>query len=388
VLDVGSMIAGPFGSSLLGDFGADVIKIERPGQGDPLRHWPPMRDGISLWWKVTNRNKRVVSLNIAKPRGRVLFQELARHADVVIENFRPGTLEKWDLGEDVLRAANERLVLVRVSGYGQTGPHRQRPGFGTIAEAISGLAWFTGPAEHPPTLPAFPLADTVAGCFAALGALTALAERDRVSGKGQVVDVSLYEPLFRLIESQAIAFDQLGIVKQRQGNRPEEDSPRNAFETSDGAWIAISAPSDRSFERLTQAMERADLLEDPRYRTNTTRIEHAEELDAEIARWVAQHTAAECVEMFDGSEVAAGQIYNIEDIFNDVQYQFRSTIAEVADDDFGSVKMPAVVPLFSRSQTKIWRTGARQGNDNAAVFGDGLGLTQAELDELEAAGVI
>jgi crotonobetainyl-CoA:carnitine CoA-transferase CaiB-like acyl-CoA transferase len=203
-----------------------------------------------------------------------------------------------------------------------------------------------------------------------------------------VVDVSLYEPLFRLIESQAIAFDQLGIIKQRQGNRPEEDSPRNAFETRDGAWIAISAPSDRSFARLTQAMQREDLLEDPKYRTNTTRIEHAEELDAEIADWVRQRTAAECVEMFDGSEVAAGQIYSIEDIFNDVQYQFRNTIAEVADDDFGSVKMPAVIPLFSRSRTQIWRTGAPQSNDNAAVFGDGLGLTEAELDELDADGVI
>jgi crotonobetainyl-CoA:carnitine CoA-transferase CaiB-like acyl-CoA transferase len=347
-----------------------------------------MRDGISLWWKVTNRNKRVISLDISTPRGRALFRQLAEHADVVIENFRPGTLEKWELGEDVLRGANERLVLVRVSGYGQTGPHRQRPGFGTIAEAISGLAWFTGPADRPPTLPAFPLADTLAGCFAALGALSALAERDRISGTGQVVDVSLYEPLFRLIESQAIAFDQLGIIKQRQGNRPEEDSPRNAFETSDGAWIAISAPSDRSFARLAQAMEREDLLADPRYRTNTTRIEHAEELDAEIADWVRGRTAAECIEMFDGSEVAAGQIYSIEDIFNDVQYQFRNTIAEVADEDFGSVKMPAVIPLFSRSRTQIWRTGARQGNDNVAVFEEGLGLTKDELAQLEHDGVI
>jgi succinyl-CoA--D-citramalate CoA-transferase len=382
------MIAGPFATTLLADMGADVIKIERTGGGDPLRHWPPMRDNISLWWKVTNRNKRIVSLNLKSESGAALFRGLTAQADVLVENFRPGTLERWGLGPELLRRDNPALIVVRVSGFGQTGPYSSRPGFGTVAEAMSGLAWFTGFPDKPPTLPAYPMADTMAGCFGALGALAALADRSQGSGEGQVVDVSLYEPLFRLIEGQTIAYDQLGIVKQRQGNRPEEDSPRNAFETRDEAWIALSAPSDSSFARLVACMGREDLLDDPSFQTNSSRIEHGDDLDAIIADWVKARSVDEVLGAFAGSDVAAARIYNIADIFNDPHYLARGSITTVDDEDFGPIRMQAVVPRFSREEGEVTRAGAAMGADNVDVFSRAFGLNSRDLEQLRSDDVI
>ena len=298
VIDAGTMVAGPFSGTLLADYGADVIKIEKPRQGDPMREWSPMKDGKSLWWKVTGRNKRLVTLDLAKPRGRELFLKLVSEADAVIENYRPGTFARWGLGYSELAAANPRIVLVHVSGYGQTGPYAERPGYGTVAEGISGIPSFTGFPDRPPTLSAFPLADCLAGVFATTSLLAAIYERDVAgTGVGQEIDVSLYEPVFRLAESQVIGYDQLGLIKQRRGNRFEEDSPRNAYETADQEWIAISASSDRTFGRLAAAIGRPELAEDARFIDNASRIANDAELDEIIAEWIRARPAEEVLKV-------------------------------------------------------------------------------------------
>jgi crotonobetainyl-CoA:carnitine CoA-transferase CaiB-like acyl-CoA transferase len=387
VIDAGTMIAGPFAATLLGDYGADVIKIEKPKLGDPMRDWAPMKDGLSLWWKVTARNKRLITLDLSKPRGREVFLALAALADVVVENFRPGTLERWGLGFDTLKAQNPGLVLVRVSGYGQTGPYSQRPGYGTVADAFSGIPAFTGFPDRPPTLPAFPLADTLAGSFGVIGALAALHE-NKNSGKGDVVDVSLFEPLFRLVESQAIAYDQLGLVKSRVGNRLEEDSPRNAYPTSDGEWIALSASSHRTFERLAQAIGKPELPGDPRFASNPYRIANADALDAIVGDWILGRRADEVLRIFNEHDVVVGRIYDIEDIFDDPHYASRGAIAEVEDGDFGTVRMPGVVPSFERSTCRLRRSGGALGEDNDFVYRRILGFADDELDRLRAEDAI
>jgi crotonobetainyl-CoA:carnitine CoA-transferase CaiB-like acyl-CoA transferase len=389
VIDLGTMIAGPMVGSLLADFGADVIKIEQPKVGDPLRNWAPQKDGRSLWWKVAARNKRLVTLDVRKAAGSDVLRSLLKEADLLVENFRPGTLERWGLAPDSLLQEFPRLVIVRISGFGQTGPYRDRPGYGTIAEAMSGIPFFTGFPKMPPTLSAFPLADSVAGVFGALGALAAIYERDVVgSGRGQVVDVSLYEPLFRLVESQVIAYDQLGHVKQRIGNRMEEDVPRNAYRTRDDAWIVISASSPRTFERLARAVGREDLLNDPRFATNVSRVEHADELDSIIARWFSARTKEESLTTLLSADVVAGSVYDIRDIFCDPQYVARQDIVEVTDPDFGSVRMAAPVPVLSRTPGQVRFTGRDLGSDNEGIFADELGLADVDLQQLRSDGVI
>ena len=354
VIDAGTMIAGPLAATHLADFGADVVKLELPDIGDSMRHWAPMKEDKSLWWKVIARNKRLATLNLSMPEGRDLFKRLASTADVVIENYRPGTFERWGLGYDVLSAINPRLILVRVSGFGQTGPYAQRGGYGTIAEAFSGMPSFTGFPDRPPTLPGFPLADSVAATFAAMAAMFAIYGRDQGgSGKGQVIDVSLYEPLFRLMESQVIGFDQLGIVKKRQGNRLPEDSPRNTYETKDGRWVGISASSQRTFERLAEAMGMATLVTDPRFVDNVRRCDNADALDAMIADWFRRKDLAEIMAIFQAANVVAGPVLDIRDIFEDPQYRFRGDIVDVPDPDFGSVKMQSAIPLFSLTPGRV-----------------------------------
>jgi crotonobetainyl-CoA:carnitine CoA-transferase CaiB-like acyl-CoA transferase len=387
VLDAGTMIAGPFAGTLAADYGADVVKIEKPPEGDPIRQWSPRKDGLSLWWKVIGRNKRLVTLDLSVAAGRDVFLRLAEHADVVIENFRPGTFDRFGLSYERLVEVNPRLVLVRVSGYGQTGPYAHRPGYGTVAEAMTGMPSFTGFPDRPPTLSAFPLADSLAATFAIVGMLAALYERDR-SGRGQEVDVSLYEPLFRIIESQAIGYDQLGIVKERRGNRIEEDSPRNAYATRDGDWIAISASSDRTFLRLAEAIGRPDIPTDPRFRTNADRIANDIALDAIVSAWMAERTAGEVMEALEAADVVAGRIYTIADAFADPHYQARETIVSVPDPEFGTVAMPGVVPGFSRTPGRVTWSGGPIGMHTDEVYREWLGLGTAELDALRRDGVL
>jgi crotonobetainyl-CoA:carnitine CoA-transferase CaiB-like acyl-CoA transferase len=388
VIDAGTMIAGPLAATHMADFGADVIKIEQPGEGDSMRHWAPMKEGKSLWWKVIARNKRLITLSLSTKEGQEIFKSLVQDADVVIENYRPGTFERWGLGYDELARINRKVVLVRVSGFGQTGPYSHRGGYGTVAECFSGAPSFTGFPDRPPTLPGFPLADSTAATFAAMAAMFAIYQRDQGGGgRGQVIDVSLYEPLFRLIEAQVIGFDQLGIVKTRQGNRLAEDSPRNTYETRDGRWVGISASSQRTFERLVETMGRPELAKDRRYADNVTRCAHADELDALIADWFKERDLAEIMQLFDRANVVAGPVYDIRDIMADPHYEARENIVSVPDGDFGSVRMQNVAPRFSRTPGRVRHAGGAMGADNPEVFA-GIGIGLDEQRRLAAAGVI
>ena len=388
VIDAGTMIAGPLAATQLADFGADVIKIEMPGVGDSIRHWAPLKDGRSLWWKVIGRNKRLITLTLSSPEGQELFRSLARTADIVIENYRPGTFERWGLGYADLARINPGLVLVRVSGFGQTGPYARRGGYGTIAEAFSGIPSFTGFPDRPPTLPGFPMADSVASTFAAMAAMFAIYNRDHNGGQGQEIDVSLYEPLFRLVEAQVIGFDQLGIVKKRQGNRLAEDSPRNTYRTRDDRWIGISASSQRTFERLAKAMDMPELIDDPRFVDNASRCANDVALDTLIAQWFDKRTASEVMALFEQADVVAGPVLDIRDIFADPHYQARQDIVQVPDDDFGAVRMQGVVPKFETTPGEVRHSGRALGSDNRDVYLGELKLSEERFAELQGRGVI
>lgn len=389
VIDAGTMIAGPLCATHLADFGADVIKIELPGIGDSMRHWAPIKDERSLWWKVIGRNKRLVTLSLSTPRGQDLFKRMVRDADIVVENYRPGTFERWGLGYDVLSKINPKLVFVRVSGFGQTGPYAKRGGYGTIAEAFSGIPSFTGFPDRPPTLPGFPMADSVAATFSAMAAMFAIYSRDQGgSGKGQEIDVSLYEPLFRLAEAQVIGFDQLSIVKERIGNRLAEDSPRNTYRTRDGRWVGISASSQKTYERLARAMGKPELIDDPRYRDNALRCDNADSLDTEISAWFGRHDFAEISAIFEKADVVAGPVFDIRDIFEDPHYAARGNIVAVPDEDFGSVRMQNVAPRFLGTPGEVRHAGRSLGADNREIFVGELGLGETEFLDLQRQGVI
>jgi crotonobetainyl-CoA:carnitine CoA-transferase CaiB-like acyl-CoA transferase len=389
VIDAGTTIAGPMAASFLGDFGADVIKIELPGRGDPTRQWAPKKDGVSLWWKVSGRNKKMITLNLSKPKGQELFKKLALEADVIVENFRPGTLERWGVGYEDLVTVNPGIVMVRISGYGQDGPYSHRPGYGTIAEAMSGIPSFTGFPDKPPNLSAFPLADAVAALFAALGAMFAIYHRDvKGTGEGQTIDVSLYEPLFRLVESFVTAYDQLGMVKQRRGNRMEESSPRNAYETSDEEWVAISASSQRTFERLAQAIGRPDLPDDPRFVDNPSRVDNAAQLDAIMAEWFEQFCLDDAMAILEQNDVVAGPVYDIRRIFQDPHYEAREDIVEIEDAELGTIRMQGVIPKMSRTPGRVEFAGMRLGEHNDEVYAERLGLSTEEIDRLREEGII
>ena len=390
VIDAGQMIAAPLSCTLLADFGADVVKIEHPTQGDAMRTRPPERDGLSLWWKMIARNKRNITLNLSKPEGQVLLKRLVETADILVENYRPGTFERWGLGYDVLSAINPRLVFVRVSGYGQTGPYASRGGYGTVAEAFTGLPSFTGFPDGPPTLTSsFAQADSVSATFAAMAAMFAVYERDQGgSGKGQVVDVSLYEPLFRLVEFQVIAYDQLKLVRERMGNRSMTDSPRNAYRTRDNRYITISASTQKSFDRLVAAMGMPGLSADPRFTDALLRQRYADELDAIMVGWFLQHDFDDALAIFEAGEVVAGPILTIADIFKHPQYAARETIVAVPDDDFGAVKMQNAVPRLSRTPGQVRHPGRGLGCDNEAIYLDELGMGREEFERLKSQRVI
>ena len=389
VLELTNMIAAPMTGVLLADAGAEVVKIEHPVHGDDLRSWPPHKDGHPLWWKVTNRNKRLITLNLSDSRGQELIRRMIPHFDVAIENFRPGTLERWGLSYEALSVLNPKLILLRISGYGQTGPYAGRPGYGTVAEAMSGVPSFTGFPDKPPTLSAFPHVDALAGVFGCAAVLMATYERDiRGSGIGQVIDVSLYESLFRLAETQIIAYDQLGIVKRRNGNRMDEDSPRNAYRTSDDQYIAISAGSQRTFARLATAIGRSDLNDDSRFKTPAKRVENAPVLDELVADWFSRHGLDDAMSILAAGDVVAGPVYDVQRIVEDPHYRARDNIISVADPDLGSVRMHGVTPKFSRTPGCVRHTARDKGHDNEAFYRTFLGLSQDEFEQLQHDGII
>jgi formyl-CoA transferase len=388
VLDISTMIAAPFSAALLGDLGAEIIKVELPGQGDTLRHVAPMYANRSLYWSVLGRNKCSITLDLRVPRGRAVFLELVKRSDAIIENFRPGTLERWDLGYDALAAAHPDIVLVRISGYGQDGPYRDKAGFGTPAAAMGGLTYITGYPDRPPITVPIALADYLAGLFGALGALAALLERARNRRGGQWVDISLYESVFRLLEAVVPAYGKNGVIRERNGNRTGQSSPIGSYRTADNHYVVLSVSTDRVWLRMTEAMGHPEWATDPRYMSNPERTKRADEVDALVGGWFAEHTAAEAQRILDAAGVPVSPIYSIADIFQDPQYAARQDIIAPSDPDIGPVPMPAVLPRFSRTPGRVRFVGPKLGEHNRAIYGGLLGLSDAEQAELQADGVI
>lgn len=382
------MIAAPFTAALLGDMGAEIIKVELPGSGDTLRHVAPMYANRSLYWSVLGRNKRSITLDLHAPRGRDLFLELIKRSDAVVENFRPGTLERWNLGYDVLKAANPDIVLIRVSGYGQDGPYRDKAGFGTPAAAMGGLTYITGYPDRPPITVPIALADYLAGLFATIGGLAALLDRARNRQGGQSVDVSLYESVFRLLEAVVPAYGKNGVVRERNGNRTGNSSPIGSYQTADGRYMVLSVSTDRVWQRMAQATGHPDWTTDPRYATNPERTKRPNEVDAMVGEWFGSLPAAECQRILDEAGVPVSPIYSIADIFADEQYRAREDIIEPADPDIGPVPMPGVLPRFSRTPGKVRFVGPELGEHNSRVYGGLLGLSDAEQAALRSDGVI
>jgi crotonobetainyl-CoA:carnitine CoA-transferase CaiB-like acyl-CoA transferase len=385
VVDAASLFAGPMIGMMLGDFGADVIKIEHP-DGDNLRGFGWSKEDVSLWWALVGRNKRSVTLKLSDPRGAKVALDLLESADVFVENFRPGRLEQWGLGVEKLHEVNPRLVVVRTTGFGQTGPYKDRPGFGTLAEAMSGFAHINGFADGPPTLPPLALADGVAGLTGTCAAMFALWWRER-GGTGQVIDLSIYEPLFWLLGAQATAYDQLDMVQERGGNRAPFTSPRNAYQARDGRWIVVSGSSQSIAERIMEAVGRADLIDEPWFGSHAGRLEHQDRLDEAIAAWIAERDRDEVIEHFERFEAAAGPIYSIEDIFEDPQFIARETIATVDHPRLGPIRMQNVVPRLSATPGSIRHCGPELGQHNDEILGGELGLSAADLAALADAGV-
>ena len=387
VIDAGVLFAGPVIGTLLADFGADVIKVEHP-KGDALRSLGWHKDGVSLWWAFANRNKKYVSLDLSKPKGAELLRELAKDADVLIESFRPGTFERWGLGPEVLHQVNPNLIFVRTSGYGQTGPYAPRPGFGTVAESISGFAHINGQPDGPPTLPPFALGDGVASLFGTFATMFALHHRDKHGAPGQVVDLAIYEPLFWLLGPQSIVFDQLGLVQGRTGSSTDWTAPRNAYQAKDGRWLGMSASSQSIAERVMRLVGHPEVVAEPWFADHTGRVVHKALLDEYISAWISERTAEEVIAAFEAAEAVIGPIYSIADIFKDPHYAARETITHVDDPVLGRVRLQNVFPRLSDTPGHVRHLGGPLGADNDEVFCAQLGHTEAELAEWRSAGIV
>jgi crotonobetainyl-CoA:carnitine CoA-transferase CaiB-like acyl-CoA transferase len=387
VLDCGVLFAGPLVATMLADFGADVIKVEHP-RGDPLRTLGWQKDSVSLWWAHVNRNKRYVSLNLSKPQGAAILKELVRDADVLVESFRPGRMEGWNLSYAELCAINPGLIMVRTTGFGQTGPYKDRPGFGTVAEAMSGFAYTNGFPDRPPSLPSFALGDGVCGLYGAVATLVALRHREARGGDGQVIDLSLVEPLFAFLGPQALVYDQLGSVPERLGNVTTWTSPRNAYLTRDERWVALSASSQSVAERLVRLVGRADLIGEEWFADHDGRAAHATELDEIIGAWIAERTTEEVLSAFDDAQAAVGPVYSIAEIFEDPHYQARGTITSVEHPRLGSVRTPNVVPPLSATPGSMRNLGGELGEHNRSIFVEQLGHSEDDLKTWRKDGVI
>jgi crotonobetainyl-CoA:carnitine CoA-transferase CaiB-like acyl-CoA transferase len=387
VLDLGTRIAAPFAATLLAEFGAEVYKVELPGSGDFLREIGPFVGDYSLWWAVDNRAKKSITLDLRHPEGRELFLRLVPHVDVIVENFRPGTLEEWGLDYPRLRSLNPQLILARVSVYGQTGPYRNRPGLDRIGIAFGGLLYLTGYPDRPPVRPGILVADYLTAVFNAFGIVLALLHRAR-GGSGQWIDLALYESVFRVLEYTAAAYDRLGLVRERQGNRLPNSAPLDNWETKDGQFVCIVAAGDVLFRRLAKAMGRPDLPEDPRFATLQARVAHAEEIHAIVGEWVSRHTAEEVERILVEAEVPVSRVYSIADIFADVHYRERESLITVDDPVIGPVRMQAVYPRLSETPGRVSRGAPKLGEHNDEVYGGLLQLSAAERERLRALGVI
>lgn len=388
VIDASNIIAGPTASKLLADYGAEVIKLEHPRLGDPLREFGYKKEGVPLWWKVLNRNKKAVTLDLSQPAGQELLKEMIGRADVFIESYRPGKMAEWGLGYDSLSAVNPGLVMLDISGYGQDGPYGRKPGFGTIAEAMSGFSYVNGFPDKPPLMPTNPLADSVTGLYGAMMILFALWWRDggEGRGRGQSIDLSLYESLFSLMDCMITDYDQLGIVQKRTGNMPENTGgPRNAYQTRDGKWMAVSANSANTIERTFKLI---GLDQDPVLGDVSRVVENLPEIDRRIAEWVHSRDADQVQESFDAVGAVVGPVYSVEDILSDPQYLARDSVIRVSDPQLGALRMQGLVARFSRTPGFVAYAGQEKGESNEAVFRDWLGRSDQELEWLREKGVL
>jgi crotonobetainyl-CoA:carnitine CoA-transferase CaiB-like acyl-CoA transferase len=387
VIEIGTLIAAPFAARLMGEFGAEVIKIESLGQGDPLRKWRKLHEGTSLWWYLQSRNKKSLSLNLKSAEGIDIVKRLAESADVLIENLRPGALEKLGLGWDVLHALNPKLTLVRISGYGQSGPYRDRPGFGAIGEAMGGIRYTTGTPGSPPARVGVSLGDSLASMHAVMGALMSLLRVKTGQGDGQVVDVSLAESVFNVMESLVPEYDMLGHVRERSGGALPGIAPSNTYPTADGAYVVIAGNSDPIFKRLMQAIGRDDLGENPAFAHNDGRAAQSDLLDAAISAWSSALLIDEVLKTLEQAEVPAGRIYNVADIVADPHYQARGMILDAELPGGASVKMPGIVPKLSDTPGSVNWQGPALGQHTDSVLGE-LGMTAADIAQLKASGVV
>jgi crotonobetainyl-CoA:carnitine CoA-transferase CaiB-like acyl-CoA transferase len=386
VIDAATLFAGPLAATHLGDFGAEVTKIEHPTRPDAARHHGPSKDGVGLWWKSIGRNKRAATMNLSTPDGQRLLLELAARSDVLIENFRPGTLERWNLAPQRLLERNPGLVIARVTAFGQFGPYAHRPGFGSLAEAMSGFAAVTGEPDGPPTLPPFGLADGIAALATAFAVLAALRERDR-TGRGQVIDMAIIEPMLAMLGGQLTVYDQLHQIQPRLGNRSANNAPRNVYRSRDGVWLAVSTSSQSIAERVLRLVGRADLLAEPWFATGRGRAEHADVLDAAVAQWIAARDAEDVSKAFDEAQAAVGPVYDAAGIMADPQFQALGTVVRVADDELGPIAMQNVLFRLSDTPGRIRWTGRAHGADTDAVLAE-LGCSPEEIARLRAEGVV
>lgn len=388
VLDLATLAAAPLVATYLGEFGAEVIKVEQPVHGDPIRSWGNQRDGVGLMWKSVSRNKRSITLDLRCAEGQDLVRRLVQRADVIIVNTRPQTLRKWGLDYESLRGVNDRIVMLHITGYGLTGPKSERPGFGTLGEAMSGFAHITGQAGGPPTLPPFMLADGVASLNAAYAVMMALYHRDVHGGPGQLIDVNLIDPLARLLEQTLLGYDQLGLVPERSGNRWDISAPRNTYQTSDGRWLAMSGSSPALALRVFQAIGRDDLVRDADFSDPQRRLARAREVDDVVADWVAARTLCEALSILEAHDVAAAPVYDITDLVDDEQLTHRGVFVSVPDAELGPMTVQAPVPRFSQASGAVGHLGPRLGEHNEQVLKELLGLSDNDIDELRQRGVI
>jgi formyl-CoA transferase len=388
VVEAGSMISAGTVGRFLADFGAEVIKVEHPASGDHLRHFGPQKEGVGLWWKYLGRNKKSVTLDISTEDGQVVFEDLVSEADALIENFRPGTLERWNLGYERLSEINPDLVMLRLTGFGQTGPYSERPGFGTLAEAMSGFAYLNGYPDEEPLLPPTGLADGIAAMFSTFAIMFALYNRDANGGTGQYIDTSLIEPIFTMLGPQPLRYQQLDDIEKRSGNRSTSSAPRNVYETGDGRAVAISASAQPIAMRVFDAIERPDLKDDPRFEDNESRLENVDELDAIIQDWMDDHDREEVIDRFEEYEATIAPIYNIEDILADEHYQARDAVVEVEDDELGAGLVQNTFPRFSDTPGSIDHLGPPLGAHNEEIYGDALSYDEETLAALESEDVI
>jgi formyl-CoA transferase len=388
VIELGTLLAGPVSGKMLGDFGAEIIKIEPPGKPDPMRDWGQKKDGVGLWWPIQSRNKKSITLNLREKAGQNILKDLVKESDILIENFRPGTMEKWGLSYETLSEINPKLIMVRTSGYGQTGPYKSRAGFGSVAEAMGGLRYVTGFPDRPPSRIGISIGDTLAGLFATIGCLTALHERQR-SGQGQVVDTAIYEAVFSVMESTVPDYLLTGYLRERIGNILPGVAPSNIYLTKDESYIVIGANADGVFKRLCTAMGNIELAEHPDYSTHDARAKNMKELDVLIERWTKSLPEKECLALLEEHGVPSGMIYSTKEIVEDPHYKEREMIISVEHPELGDFPMPGVVPKLSRTPGKVYKTGAeKMGQNNKEIYRDLLNLSLEEMIDLQEQNII